>query len=120
MYKTQAQELREELDERTRAVQELEEERGSLAHQLQIALARADSEALARSIAEETVADLEKEKTMKELEHKDLLAKHRTELSNKEVVLNSVSISTGCLTCLLELQSDPVRVLCFVYHQYRY
>ncbi|XP_069698446.1 rho-associated protein kinase 2 isoform X2 [Periplaneta americana] len=90
LYKTQAQELREELDERTRAMQELEEERGSLAHQLQIALARADSEALARSIAEETVADLEKEKTMKELEHKDLLAKHRAELTNKEVVLNSL------------------------------
>ncbi|KAJ9589744.1 hypothetical protein L9F63_017046, partial [Diploptera punctata] len=90
LYKTQAQELREELDERTRAMQELEEERGSLAHQLQIALARADSEALARSIAEETVADLEKEKTMKELEHKDLLSKHRTELTNKEVMLSTM------------------------------
>jgi Rho-associated protein kinase 2 len=90
LYKTQAQELREDLDEKIRAMQELEEERGSLAHQLQIALARADSEALARSIAEETVADLEKEKTMKELEHKDLLAKHRSELANKEIVLNSM------------------------------
>jgi hypothetical protein len=106
LYKTQAQELREELEERMRAMQELEEERGSLAHQLQIALARADSEALARSIAEETVADLEKEKTMKELEHKDLLAKHRSELANKEVVLNSVSIRTGHWTCLFKLQSD--------------
>ena len=95
LYKTQAQELREELDEKIRAMQELEEERGSLAHQLQIALARADSEALARSIAEETVADLEKEKTMKELEHKDLLAKHRSELANKEIVLNSVSVLGG-------------------------
>ncbi|GFG39590.1 hypothetical protein Cfor_01020 [Coptotermes formosanus] len=90
LYKTQAQELREESDEKMRAMQELEEERGSLAHQLQIALARADSEALARSIAEETVADLEKEKTMKELEHKDLLAKHRSEVANKEMVLNSM------------------------------
>lgn len=82
-----------------RAMQELEEERDSLAHQLQIALARADSEALARSIAEETVADLEKEKTMKELEHKDLLAKHRSELVNKEMVLNSVSITGGITLC---------------------
>ncbi|PNF18939.1 Rho-associated protein kinase 2 [Cryptotermes secundus] len=90
LYKTQAQDMQEELDEKIRAIQELEEERGSLAHQLQIALARADSEALARSIAEETVADLEKEKTMKELEHKDLLAKHRSELANKETVLNSM------------------------------
>ena len=95
LYKTQAQELREELEEKIRAMQELEEERGSLAHQLQIALVQADSEALARSIAEETVADLEKEKTMKELEHKDLLAKHRSELANKEIVLNSVSVLRG-------------------------
>lgn len=55
-------------------------------HQLQIALARADSEALARSIAEETVADLEKEKTMKELELKDLVAKHRNEMATMKDV----------------------------------
>nr|CAD7262202.1 unnamed protein product [Timema shepardi] len=90
LYKTQAQELKEDLEERQHCVQELEEERGSLKHQLQIALARADSEALARSIAEETVADLEKEKTMKELEHKDLQAKHRTELANKEIAFNTM------------------------------
>lgn len=90
LYKTQANELREDLDEKSRTAQELEEERGSLVHQLQIALARADSEALARSIAEETVADLEKEKTMKELELKDLLAKHRTELSTKDLNLTQV------------------------------
>lgn len=90
LYKTQATELREDLDDKSRTTQELEEERGSLVHQLQIALARADSEALARSIAEETVADLEKEKTMKELELKDLLAKHRTELSNKDASFNTV------------------------------
>lgn len=90
LYKTQANELREDLEDKTRSSQELEEERGSLVHQLQIALARADSEALARSIAEETVADLEKEKTMKELELKDLLAKHRLELSSKDVNLNTI------------------------------
>ena len=70
LYKTQTQELREELDEKIRLQQELEEERSSLVHQLQLSLARGDSEALARSIAEETVADLEKERTMKELEFK--------------------------------------------------
>lgn len=87
LYKTQSTELREENEEKARQAQELEEERGSLLHQLQIALARADSEALARSIAEETVADLEKEKTIKELEIKDLLSKHRNELSTKESAL---------------------------------
>ncbi|XP_046412963.1 rho-associated, coiled-coil containing protein kinase 2 isoform X1 [Neodiprion pinetum] len=88
LYKTQTQELREELDDKTRHQQELEEERCSLVHQLQLSLARADSEALARSIAEETVADLEKERTMKELEYKDSIAKHRQELNAKEQSIN--------------------------------
>jgi len=41
-----------------------------------LSLARADSEALARAIAEETVAELEKEKTMKELEIKGEQQRH--------------------------------------------
>lgn len=80
--------MREELDEKIRLQQELEEERSSLVHQLQLSLARGDSEALARSIAEETVADLEKERTMKELEYKDGVAKHHQELSAKEQIIN--------------------------------
>ncbi|XP_015109707.1 rho-associated protein kinase 1 isoform X1 [Diachasma alloeum] len=93
LYKTQTQELREELDEKTRLQQELEEERSSLVHQLQLSLARGDSEALARSIAEETVADLEKERTMKELEYKDGLVKHHHELTAKEQLLNKIKDS---------------------------
>lgn len=89
LYKTQTNELKEEIDEKNRINKEFEDERASLKHQCQIALARADSEALARSIAEETVADLEKEKTMKELEFKDLLAKHRNEVNAKEVTINA-------------------------------
>lgn len=90
LYKTQSSELREENDDKSRSLSELEEERSSLLHQLQIALARADSEALARSIAEETVADLEKEKTIKELELKDLMSKHRTDLATKETAMSSL------------------------------
>lgn len=101
LYKTQAEELKEELDDKCRSVSELEEERSSLAHQLQLALARGDSEALARSIAEETVADLEKEKTMKELELKDLINKHRTDQIHKEATLNAVSKQS--FICLLKL-----------------
>lgn len=48
LYKTHSNELKEELEEKSRHIQEMEEERESLVHQLQIALARADSEALAR------------------------------------------------------------------------
>ncbi len=69
---------------------EMEEEGQGLAHQLQLSLARADSEALARAIAEETVAELEKEKTMKELEIKDIVARHRADLINKEVALHGL------------------------------
>lgn len=87
LYKAQSNEVREECEEKVKSIQELEEDRASLMHQLQIALARADSEALARSIAEETVADLEKEKTIKELELKDLVSKHRTDISTKETAL---------------------------------
>lgn len=92
MYKTQVSELKEELEDRNKFVSELEEERSSLTQQVQIAVARADSEALARSIAEETVTDLEKEKTIKELETKDIISKHRAEMSSKESMIISVSI----------------------------
>ena len=92
MYKTQVSELKEELEERNKFVSELEEERNSLTQQVQIAVARADSEALARSIAEETVTDLEKEKTIKELEMKDVIGKHRADISTKESSIISVGL----------------------------
>ncbi|BFG03011.1 rho-associated protein kinase 1 [Drosophila madeirensis] len=87
LYKTQASENRDESAERLAKIEDLEEERVSLKHQVQVAVARADSEALARSIAEETVADLEKEKTIKELELKDFIMKHRNEINAKEATL---------------------------------
>lgn len=65
--------------------------RNNLSHQLQLAMARADSESLARSIAEETIADLEKEKTMKELELKEVISRHRTDIANKDSLIASVS-----------------------------
>uniref|UniRef100_A0A1I8Q3B7 Rho-associated protein kinase let-502 n=1 Tax=Stomoxys calcitrans TaxID=35570 RepID=A0A1I8Q3B7_STOCA len=89
LYKAQANEHREEIEERCREIQDLKEERVSLKHQVQVAVARADSEALARSIAEETVADLEKEKTIKELELKDFMTKHRNEIAAKEALLSA-------------------------------
>lgn len=95
LYKTQTNELKEELDEKNKLSKEYDEERASLKHQCQIALARADSEALARSIAEETIADLEKERTLKELELKDLILKHRNELNAKEVLLTNLKDKEG-------------------------
>lgn len=97
MYKSQVTELKEELEDRNKFVGELEEERNSLTQQVQIAVARADSEALARSIAEETVTDLEKDKTIKELEMKDIVGKHRSDLAAKESSISMVRRQFGRL-----------------------
>lgn len=64
--------------------------RDSLAAQLESSLTKADSEQLARSIAEEQYSLLEKEKIMKELEIKDMMARHKQELSEKEATIGSV------------------------------
>lgn len=53
-------------------------------------MTKADSEQLARSIAEEQYSDLEKEKIMKELEIKDMMARHKQELVDKEATISSV------------------------------
>ncbi|XP_067240148.1 rho-associated protein kinase 2b isoform X1 [Chanodichthys erythropterus] len=105
LYKTQIRELKEESDEKTKlykdAQQRLEdllEERDSLATQLEASLTKADSEQLARSIAEEQYSDLEKEKIMKELEIKDMIARHRQELSEKDNTINSLEESNRTLT----------------------
>lgn len=58
--------------------------------QLEASLTKADSEQLARSIAEEQYSDLEKEKIMKELEIKDMMARHKQELGDKEATISSV------------------------------
>ncbi|VVC88965.1 unnamed protein product [Leptidea sinapis] len=90
MYRTQANEARAQLDESARATRDLEQERASLMHQLQLAIARADSEAIARSIAEETVGELEKEKTIKDLEMREALAQHRSELSARDALVQGL------------------------------
>jgi Rho-associated protein kinase 1 len=111
LYKTQSSELREEMDEKSREIQDLEEEKSSMFHQLQLAAARADSEALARSIAEETVADLEKEKTMKELELKDLIAKHRNDMSVKETQIQSLRDTENELNTKLTIKISELEEL---------
>lgn len=54
-------------------------------------LTRAESEKLARGIAEEQLSDVEKEKTMLELEIKELMARHKNDMSKKEALIVSVS-----------------------------
>ena len=66
--------------------------RENIAAQVSILLTRADSEKLARGIAEEQLSDVEKEKTMLELEIKELMARHKNDMSKKEALIASV----GC------------------------
>ncbi|XP_074541299.1 rho-associated protein kinase 2-like [Halichoeres trimaculatus] len=105
LYKTQIRELKDECDEKNKLFKdaqqrlaEYEEERDSLAAQLEASLTKADSEQLARSIAEEQYSDLEKEKIMKELEIKDMIARHKQELGDKEATISSLEESNRTLT----------------------
>lgn len=90
LYKTQVKELREEVDEKTKhlletskELRQMSEDREALSAQLELTLTMVDSEQLARSIAEEQYSDLEKEKTMIELEVKELIARHKSDMSEK-------------------------------------
>ncbi|XP_015271898.1 PREDICTED: rho-associated protein kinase 2 [Gekko japonicus] len=105
LYKTQVRELKEECEEKTKLckemqqkMQELQDERDSLAAQLEITLTKADSEQLARSIAEEQYSDLEKEKIMKELEIKEMMARHKQELAEKDATIGSLEEANRTLT----------------------
>ncbi|KAG2467960.1 ROCK2 kinase, partial [Polypterus senegalus] len=102
----EVRELKEECEEKNKIckemqqkVQELQDERDSLAAQLEITLTKADSEQLARSIAEEQYSDLEKEKIMKELEIKEMMARHKQELAEKDATIGSLEEANRTLTC---------------------
>uniref|UniRef100_A0A8C9VZC2 non-specific serine/threonine protein kinase n=1 Tax=Scleropages formosus TaxID=113540 RepID=A0A8C9VZC2_SCLFO len=88
LYKTQVRELKEECEEKNKLYKDIQQT-DSLAAQLEITLTKADSEQLARSIAEEQYSDLEKEKIMKELEIKEMMARHKQELAEKDVTIGS-------------------------------
>ncbi|XP_076798205.1 rho-associated protein kinase 2 isoform X2 [Arvicanthis niloticus] len=105
LYKTQVRELKEENEEKIKLCkelqqkkQDLQDERDSLAAQLEITLTKADSEQLARSIAEEQYSDLEKEKIMKELEIKEMMARHKQELTEKDSTIASLEETNRTLT----------------------
>ncbi len=90
LYKTQVRELQEEVDEAKERHTELDRDKETLVQQLQQASTRADSEALSRRVAEEDIAELEKEKMMIELELKDVGAKHKADARNLEIQLASL------------------------------
>ncbi|XP_041359873.1 rho-associated protein kinase 2-like [Gigantopelta aegis] len=95
LYKTQVKELKEEVAEKKQQIQDLSndiynvnQEKDSIGAQLQLALAKADSEQLARQIAEEQLSDVEKEKTMLELEIKELMSRFKNDMSKKESMIS--------------------------------
>ena len=97
LYKTQVRELQDEVDEFKEKSSEMEREKEGVALQLQQAKAKADSEALSRRVAEEDIAELEKEKMMIELELKDIGSKHRADARNLEMQLAAMKDSESDL-----------------------
>ncbi|CAG0881848.1 unnamed protein product [Darwinula stevensoni] len=87
LYKTQVNDLKEELEEKAKQLMDLEEENKYLADQLQRAISRADEEALAKSVVEENLADMERDRINKEFEVKNTLEEMKNEISNKEASL---------------------------------
>ncbi|RWS16484.1 rho-associated protein kinase 2-like isoform X1 [Dinothrombium tinctorium] len=84
LYKTQVKELKEELEEKQKSIHDLTEDKNNIYHQFELMTARADSEALARRIAEDNCAQLEKEKSLRELEIEENERRLRADLNNKE------------------------------------
>lgn len=69
---------------------ELERDKSQISVQLQQLSSRADTEALSRRVAEEDIAELEKEKMMVELELKEMDIKHKADVRNLELQLASL------------------------------
>lgn len=118
LYKTQVRELKEEVDERIKQVQALQgdlqllqEERDLMSRQLELALAKAESEELARSIVEEQFSDLEKERTMLELEVNDLNARHKAELSDKTKMYSQSDERVKVLETNIKNKEDEIKLL---------
>uniref|UniRef100_A0A915IQJ6 non-specific serine/threonine protein kinase n=1 Tax=Romanomermis culicivorax TaxID=13658 RepID=A0A915IQJ6_ROMCU len=80
LYKNQAAKLKDE-------IKVLHEDLESHSHQFETIKSQFESEQLARRIAEETVADIDKEKTMIELEIKQLMNRYKHEVANKDMTI---------------------------------
>ena len=85
--------------------------RANLVTQVGIVHTQADSEKLARGIAEEQLSDVEKEKTMLELEIKELMQRHKNDMNKKETLLASVSCFHPLSSCCRSVpQLNTLRV----------
>ncbi|KAF4088654.1 hypothetical protein AMELA_G00057220 [Ameiurus melas] len=98
LYKTQVKELKEELEERNRLVQEVQRkvqemhsERESLMAQLDLTVTKAESEQLARALQEEQYFELSQES-------KKSLARHKQELIERDSTITRLEESNKTLT----------------------
>ncbi|XP_061097790.1 rho-associated protein kinase 2-like isoform X2 [Conger conger] len=105
LYKTQVHELKEECEEKNKLIkdvqqrlQDIQEERDSLAARLEVSLTKADSEQLARTVAEEQYSQLERDKIMKELEIKEIKAQRKQEVEETDNTIASLEESNRTLT----------------------
>lgn len=97
LYKTQIKELKEDFEDRLKQTSEYESsfeklllEREQLHGYLVEAQKKSDSEQLARGVAEDQLLQGEKEKTMLQLEMKDMMNRHKAESTRKEAAINSL------------------------------
>ncbi|XP_019638873.1 PREDICTED: rho-associated protein kinase 1-like isoform X2 [Branchiostoma belcheri] len=109
LYKTQTKELKEEVEEKVKQCSDLQEElkkeqyeKENLSAQVQLMVAKAESEQLARSIAEERFSDLDKEKTMIVLELKEKEARHKSEVGEKSQQVKELEDQSKQLSASLE------------------
>ena len=90
LYKTQVRELQEEVDEGRARIDELVIEKSETESKLGSVLMRNEQESMSKAIIDQQMGELEKEKMMRELEVKELMAKHRSELRNVEMQLSTM------------------------------
>ncbi|CAH1253530.1 ROCK2 [Branchiostoma lanceolatum] len=109
LYKTQTKELKEEVEEKVKQCNDLQEElkkeqyeKENLSAQVQLMVAKAESEQLARSIAEERFSDLDKEKTMIVLELKEKEARHKSDVGEKSQQVKELEEQSKQLSVSLE------------------
>ncbi|KAL8570037.1 hypothetical protein ACOMHN_036314 [Nucella lapillus] len=114
LYKTQVKELKDEVQEKIKETQDrvaeiqgMQQDKQSLMTQIQLFHTKADSEALARHIAEEQLSDVEKEKTMLELEIKEMMSRHKNETNKKETLIATLEEQKrDCMVNMEKLQQD--------------
>ncbi|XP_067402984.1 rho-associated protein kinase 1 isoform X2 [Emydura macquarii macquarii] len=95
LYKTQVKELKEEIEEKNketqRKIQELQNEKETLAAQLDLAETKAESEQLARALLEEQYFELTQES-------KKAASRNRQEITDKDIIVIRLEETNNTLT----------------------